>query len=421
MSSPVKILFVDDEAQILSALIRVLRSSKFQVITAASAQEGLELLKQHTFDVIISDMRMPEMDGAEFLALCCQRSPASRRILLTGFSDQSSTIRAINEGQVHQYLSKPWDNAELRSTVESEISEKQRIQAETPDIKDYQALQEQVAAVSTELSHAASFSDMAKEELLEHCNTTIKLMSNLINTRMPSSYEMNHNIVVHSMALAKLLKLEKNVLSEIRSAARLHQLGKLAFNDALLLPTQNELTVEEHRQYSAHAVMGADLLTPLHSLDYTAKLIRHQNENYDGTGEPHKLTANKIPLGSRILRLNIDYQMLIHGRQLSNVLSSSDALAYMENFTGKKYDPYLFKIYKKLIFELEKNHAASKYSDHLIDIKELQPKQIISRDVINHEGMLLIAKDTELNESMIEKLKSYVKRDHHELALFINI
>ncbi len=394
---------------------------EIQVTTANDAKEGLALLNKHTFDIIISDMRMPEMDGAEFLAICCQRVPSSRRILLTGFSDQESTIRAINEGQVHQYLSKPWDNNVLRTTVEDEIAEKHRIQSQSPDIKDYQALQEQVAAVSAELTHASSFADMAKEELLEQCNTTIKLMSNLINMRMPSTYEMNHHIVVHSLALAKLLKLDQKVLSEIRNAALLHQLGKLAFSDALLLPVHNDLSPAQHRQYNAHAVTGADLLTPLDSLDYTAKLIRHQNENYDGSGEPHQLTANKIPLGSRILRLTIDYQMLIHGRQLNNILSSQDALAYMESFSAKKYDPDLFQLYRKLIIELEKNHAASKHSDHLINIKELQPKQIISRDVINHEGMLLIAKGTQLNESMIEKLKSYVKRDQHELALFIHL
>ncbi|MEY8205025.1 MAG: response regulator [Bermanella sp.] len=421
MDQASKILFVDDEAQMLSALARVFRGQKFAVTTANSGKEGLALLADQQFDVIISDMRMPEMDGASFLAQTCKLSPSSRRVLLTGFSDQESTIRAINQGQVHQYLSKPWDNQQLRNTIEAELAEKQRIQASTPDLKEYQSLKEQVVSVSAELASATSFADMAKEELLDQYNTTIKLISNLINLRMPSSYSANCNVVNHSVALAKLVKLDSKVITEVRNAARLHQLGKLAFDDSLLLMQQDELSPPQLKQYQAHSVLGADLLTPLNSLDYTAKLIRHQNENYDGSGSPQKLSANKIPLGSRILRLAIDYQMLLHGRYFKDALSCHDALAFMADFAGKKYDPELLRLYQKLIIELEKTHPSLHYSDHRVSITELRATQVVNRDLLNHDGMLLIAKGTHLNNEMIDKLTRYCRRDGRDMSVFIQL
>ena len=234
MDSVSKILFVDDEPQMLTALQRVFRGKQFDVKLANSGSQGLEFLKEGPFDVIISDMRMPEMDGATFLAQSIELSPSSRRILLTGYSDQESTIRAINDGQVHQYLSKPWDNEKLRSVVESEIAEKIRIEEETPNQEEHLALQEQVTNVSQELASATMFMDMAKEELLSQYNTTIKVISNLIHMRVPTPREMNKDVVSHSVALAKLIKLDRKIITEIHNAARLFQLDKLNFEKELL-------------------------------------------------------------------------------------------------------------------------------------------------------------------------------------------
>ena len=419
MDQAAKILFVDDEAQMLSALVRVFRGQDFEVTTANSGKEGLTLIDDHHFDVIISDMRMPEMDGATFLAASCDKSPNSRRILLTGYSDQESTIRAINEGQVHQYISKPWDNAELRTTIEAEIGEKQRLQALSPDLEEHQALKEQVSSVNEELAQVASFADMAKDELLDQFNTTIKVISNLINMRMPNSCDMDSNVANHTVALAKMLKLDSKLIAEIRHGALLYQLGKIPLDDKILSKTQDDLDPEQLKLYNHHGATGADLLTPLNSLDYTAKLIRHQNENYDGSGQPHKLVGNKIPLGSRILRLAIDYQMLINGRYLKDALSSEDALSFMDVHTGKKYDPELFRLYQRLVFELEKTQPNALYMDRIVPLNKLCAEQIVNRDLINHEGMLLIAKGTVLNESMIDKLKNHFKWDGHELPVFI--
>lgn len=412
------ILFVDDEPQMLTALQRVFRGKEFDVKLAPSGQKGLEILKNEPeFDVIISDMRMPEMDGATFLAKSIELSPKSRRILLTGYSDQESTIRAINDGQVHQYISKPWGNQKLRELVEAEISEKRRIESSSASSEDHAALQEQVSYVSKELANASLFVDMAKEELLSQYNTTIKVISSLIHMRVPTPREMNKNVVSHSVALAKLIKLDQKIITEIRNAARLYQLGKLNFPEALLNKPIQDLNSNESKIYHNHPIHAAELLTPLNSLDFAAKLIRHQNENYNGSGLPDKLIGNKIPLGSRILRIVIDYQQLINGCYIKDKYASSDALEFLQKYSSVRYDPTLLKLYAKLIDELDKNQIGQR--DKLMHVNEIKSGEIVNRDLYSHDGVLLIAKGMSLNESLIQKLFVIEKRNQKVLNIFI--
>ncbi|MGQ9806690.1 MAG: response regulator [Chlorobiales bacterium] len=112
-----KILFVDDELQILETLKLVFRG--WNIATTTSAKDALKLLQSETFGVIVSDQRMPEMTGVEFLKEAKKLSPKSVRILLTGYSELDNVIDAINSGEVYRFISKPWDNDKLKETVET--------------------------------------------------------------------------------------------------------------------------------------------------------------------------------------------------------------------------------------------------------------------------------------------------------------
>jgi response regulator RpfG family c-di-GMP phosphodiesterase len=417
MIETAKILFVDDEKQMLTALNRVFRGKTYTVFMANSAQEALEILENETMDIIVSDMRMPEMDGATFLAKTVDLYPASRRILLTGYSDQESTVRAINEGQVHQYIMKPWDNDALKATIDSEIQEKILIAEETPDSLENEQLQEQVNNVSTELTNAHMFADMAKEELLKQYNTTIKVISNLINLKTPNPPSMNANVVTHSVAMCKLIKMDKKVITEIRNAAQLFQLGKLAVNDDLVAMKINEMNEKQIRTYNKHSVKGADLLLPLNSLDYAANIIRHQNENIDGSGYPDRLKSEAIPLGSRILRIVIDYQQILNGLYFKDTYSPNDALDFMGRYSGKKYDKALLNLYTKFIAQLTKTEGIQ--HDHLINIENLNAGMIVSRDLVTNDGLLLITKGSTLNATVIHRLEELQEQDPQQLNVFI--
>jgi len=108
-----KILCVDDEPNILASLRRLFRQAGFQVLVAGGGAEALQILEAEAVDLVISDMRMPGMNGAEFLHEVRQRWPERMRILMTGQSDMASTIDAINRGEIFRYVPKPWDDGDL--------------------------------------------------------------------------------------------------------------------------------------------------------------------------------------------------------------------------------------------------------------------------------------------------------------------
>jgi response regulator RpfG family c-di-GMP phosphodiesterase len=115
---PMTVLCVDDELDIIHAMKRLLRKQNYNLLFASSGAKALELMQQNNVHLIISDMRMPAMSGAELLEKVAMSYPNSYRILLTGYADMESTVNAINKGKIHKYLQKPWDNDELISSIE---------------------------------------------------------------------------------------------------------------------------------------------------------------------------------------------------------------------------------------------------------------------------------------------------------------
>jgi diguanylate cyclase (GGDEF)-like protein len=119
------LLLVDDESNIIGALKRLLRGGDFQILTANSGQEGLDLLAQHAVDVIVSDQRMPGMTGVEFLGIAKEKYPDTVRIVLSGYTELHSVTEAVNEGAIYKFLTKPWDDTQLRGHIEEAFRRKE--------------------------------------------------------------------------------------------------------------------------------------------------------------------------------------------------------------------------------------------------------------------------------------------------------
>ncbi|TSA05995.1 MAG: response regulator [Deltaproteobacteria bacterium] len=129
------ILIVDDEANILRALRRVFRRESYRVLTASSGAEGLEILQKEHIDLIISDQRMPEMSGVQFLARAKELYPGTIRIILSGYTDVDSITEAINVGNVYKFILKPWEDAALKTTIR-ESFEVARLQRENRELTE---------------------------------------------------------------------------------------------------------------------------------------------------------------------------------------------------------------------------------------------------------------------------------------------
>lgn len=427
--SPARLLFVDDEKPILNSLKRVFRDkSKYIVELANSGQEGLDRLKEEAFDVIISDMRMPEMDGAEFLSQASQELPGTVRFLLTGYSDQEATIKAINEGRIQAYISKPWDNDELKTLVDEAIDHKRLAdeEAKKAEVLECQvdSLQGQAEALTKavnqaqhELEQTTSYLDVAKDELAKHYDTTVRVFSRVINLRAHTGQEYANSVVTHSLLLGKLLKCNPKALQSIRNAALLHQMGKMSLSDELVTTNPRNLSKEGKDLYLTHPIIAADALTPLPLLAESADIIRHMYERFSGKGKPEGLIGNNIPIGSRILRLTIEYNELAHGVYDGKELSAADAFEQLQAGYQKVYDPEIFDLYQRLTEHLRASKKVKR--DTLKHSDQLEKGMITTRDVINHEGTMLIAKGSELTDNLIRQLLRYEQRAGVGLNIYI--
>ena len=115
------ILFVDDEENILSALVRLFRKEDYEIVTAISGMDGMKIIEEREIPLVISDHRMPGMTGVDFLAKVKEISPDTIRIMRTGYADLEAAIAAINKGEVYRFISKPWNDEELKLTVKQSL------------------------------------------------------------------------------------------------------------------------------------------------------------------------------------------------------------------------------------------------------------------------------------------------------------
>ncbi|TGG93233.1 response regulator [Natronospirillum operosum] len=190
MDSNVKaaVLLVDDEAAILSALQRVFRKSGYQIHTAESGEQALDVLTREAVDVVLTDMRMPGMDGSELLQRVRRNWPNVSRVLMTGHADLNQTIRAINEAGIHHYIGKPWDDDELLSVMAEALDralvyrEHQRLlqvtQTQNARLTDLtNALEAKVKARTAELQDVNEKLERTNKSLTRAYRSTIKVLS----------------------------------------------------------------------------------------------------------------------------------------------------------------------------------------------------------------------------------------------------
>lgn len=176
MNTAFTILLVDDETNILKALHRLLRPEGYRILTAESGADALAILARESVDLVVSDMRMPEMDGAVFLAKVRQTWPDTVRLLLTGHADMAQTVSAINQGEIYRFIAKPWNDQELIIIVRQALEqlylkrENFRLQQLTAEQNEAlklanNTLEQKVAQRTAELSQLVSFLELTQEEL----------------------------------------------------------------------------------------------------------------------------------------------------------------------------------------------------------------------------------------------------------------
>ncbi|MEO6422186.1 MAG: HD domain-containing phosphohydrolase [Candidatus Nitrotoga sp.] len=424
----VTLLCVDDEQNILSALRRLFRHDGYRVLTAISGDAGIKLLESEQVDLVISDMRMPGMDGARFLEMVSNRWPDTLRILLTGHADITSTIKAINQGQIFHYISKPWDDHDVCLIVRHALEHKQlerdkrRLEALTQrqneELRDLNAsLEARVEERTAELRLAHDALAAANEKLKTSFLTSVKVFSNLIEMTERTHTGHSRRVADVARRIAVKMGLDRAATQDVMLAGLLHDIGKIGMPDALLAKSVNQMNTEELTLFKKHPIKGELALMALDSLRSAACLLRSHQERFDGQGYPDGLSATDIPLGARILAVANDYDGLQIGSFSAKSLTSAEAFAFLKQSRGKRYDPQVFDAF----VTLNNCRTADKLQkEWALGPNSLRPGMVLSRDLVSREGALLLAADYLLDDSLIKQIRGYTRYEVQSVVIHVH-
>ena len=418
--APWTVLCVDDEPNILSALKRSLRMENWRVLCASGGAEALDILAGDNIDLVISDMRMPGIDGAQLLEQVRQRWPGSIRILLTGHADMNETVAAINRGQIFRYLNKPWSDEELRATVNQGLDllalerEKQRLEVLTrqqnAQLHDANALLERrVEERTAELNHA-------HQKLKRSYLTSIKVFSGMLELREGRLAGHGRRVADMARKLALAMGCSDDEAQPIFVAGLLHDIGLIGLPDTLLAKSAARYTPQEIAQFHPHPVIGEQSLMALEELQPVATLIRAHHERFDGQGFPDKRAGSDIPLGARILAIVDTFDDLQNGHLVETALTVQEARTVVRHGRGTQFDPEALDVFLH-ITEPERPRALR--PDVVITSAQLEPDMVLAKDLVSTTGVLMLTAGQTMNALLIKRIREFELREGGKLLLHI--
>ena len=274
-----KVLFVDDEPNVLFAYQRELRK-QFDVETALGAEEGLRAVgTRGPFAVVVSDFRMPRIDGNRFLTVVKKVAPDTVRMILTGYADVNTAINAVNEGNIFRFLTKPCAADVLTKALQAGIEQYRLITAE--------------------------------RELLEKTlSGSIKVLTELLALVNPEAFGRCSRIRNCVRKIAEQMELPD--LWQLETAALLSQIGCVIFPEEVLkkLVANQELSKGEAQAFSMHPGIGSSLISSIPRMETIADIIKYQEKHFDGMGFPlDSRKGSDIPVGARLLKVALGFDV----------------------------------------------------------------------------------------------------------------
>jgi len=321
------ILFVDDEEKILKALKRALFLDKYNCFFATNAKKGLEIVKNNNIDVVVTDMRMPEVDGLQFLQQVEAFSPDIVKIIQSGQADMYQLIDVINTVDIFNFILKPWDvNETLKPIIKKAVRQSELVaQNKELNIQLANKLRE------LEIKH---FRLQKATESLEDSNSIIMAIANTIEAKDSITNGHVQRVAYWSQRIGEKLELSQDELELLKKGSALHDIGKIGIPDSIL-NKPGPLTNEEFDIMKTHTVIGEKIISALKSFENLKSMIRHHHEKLDGSGYPDGLNGSEIDLLTRIIAIVDIYDALIMDRPYRKAMSFEQAFLILEGDAAK--------------------------------------------------------------------------------------
>jgi response regulator RpfG family c-di-GMP phosphodiesterase len=360
-----RILCVDDEPCVLQAYQRALRK-QFIIEGASGGKEAIDVIARNgPYAVIVADMRMPGMDGIQFLVKAREIAPDSVRMMLTGNADQQTALDAVNEGHIFRFLTKPCPPHVFARSLEAGIAQYRLITAE-------------------------------HELLSQTLRGSIKVMTDVLGLVNPAAFGRSSRVLRLVRQLCKSMGLRRAWLIEI--AAMLSQIGCVAIQEKTLSKAfkGEGLPADEQKCFAAHPQTARELLRHIPRLEEAVEIIVHQNDLYcDRKSNPLDTRAKDIILGGYILKLALDWDTLV-----SSGLSDDLAMAEI-NGRNQWYHPAAASALRN-IKKITDMHVIQR-----LHVDELYDGAVLADDVRSGTGALLCTRGQEVTPSMRARLSNY--------------
>ncbi len=368
-----RLLFVDDEPNVLAAFERQLRH-RFDLDTAIDGPTGLDKMRDKDYAVVVADMRMPDMDGIHFLKKAQVLAPDTVRVMLTGNSDQETAVQAVNDGQVYRFLNKPCSPDMLSLTLENAIQQ---------------------------FRYARNEKDLLEKTLIGG----VQVLSEILSLSLPDLYGKTEK-------LRKLARLYINIYGketiigdwEIQTAAMLSKIGYITVPEDLTTKVKKgeELSLLEQSTIQNIPLVGFDLLTKIPRLESVANIVKYQGKCFDGSGVPEDAVSGEaIPVEARILKILND---LIEYEEDTG--SRVKAFELMKSKEGT-YDPEILSGFEEIFALCPENKNTSKRT-LMLDFDEIQIGDVLKNGLHTKEGTTIVRPKTEVTLILSRRLASFM-------------
>jgi response regulator RpfG family c-di-GMP phosphodiesterase len=358
-----KILIVDDERNILEAFQRQLRKH-YQIEVAEGGAAGLEVIADRgPFAVVVSDYRMPGMDGTRFLAKVKVQSPESIRMMLSGQADLPAIVEAVNQGEIFRFLTKPCPPEIFHQSLEAGLTQYRLIRAE--------------------------------KELLEQTLTgCLQALSDVLSFVNPEAFGRASRLKRYVLKVAEEMGLAE--VWQLEVASSLSQIGCVILPDQILqkINAGKSLSSHEFQAFHQHPVTGADVVRNIPRMQEVADIIEYQHKHFDGSGTPHNARQEEdIPLGARLLKVANDFDSL----QIQDLPRHE----IFENLEARKgwYDPVVLQAFKTAFAPSDQVRVEK------VSLSDLRLNMVLAEAIVDTKDNILVAKGQELTDWMVTKLK----------------
>ena len=334
-SPSARILIVDDEPEITSILFDLF-TDQHDCTTAGSAEEALEQLARKDFELVISDITMPGMNGLDMIPHVHSMRPNTVVVMISGMQTVESAIGALRLGSF-DYVMKPFDLRQVEAVVKRALEHQQLIVAKQR-YEDH--LEELVEQRTAEL-------DQALNSLEDAYRSTLRALTAALETRDLETHGHSERVVTYSLRLGREYGLDSHRIKALEFGSLLHDIGKIGVPDSILRKPA-KLTDDEWVLMRQHPVHGRQILRGIEFLEGAARVVAQHHEQWDGSGYPTGLSGEDIDVCARIFAVADAFDAITSDRVYRKGKPYEAAAQELDDWAGKQFDPTVVEAFHRV-------------------------------------------------------------------------